>query len=134
MTEQERYENMVDEIIDLKNEIKDLQAKNERLQDLYQKCAYEREMFLNELNDAKAEAYKEFVEKFIEVDGYNNHIFDDCASILVDKEYVKGRDEKSREVRTTVYNLLKELVGDTEEPPKPNWQDSMMNTFLGGKQ
>jgi hypothetical protein len=27
MTEQERYENMVDEIIDLKNEIKDLQAE-----------------------------------------------------------------------------------------------------------
>ena len=61
--------------------------------------------------EAKAEAYKEFAERLKEQDGYDNHVFDDCASILVPKEYLKGRDEKIKEVWTTIDNLVKEMVG-----------------------
>ena len=61
--------------------------------------------------EIKAEAVKEFADRLKEQDGYNNHIFDDCASILVPKEYLKGRDEKIKEVWTTIDNLVKEMVG-----------------------
>jgi hypothetical protein len=92
-----------------------LQVENEGVEitvNSYKKMYEDIQHLEMKVNKIKAEAYKEFAERFIEVDGYNNHIFDDCASILIDKEYVKGRDEKSKEVRTTVDNLLKELVGD----------------------
>ena len=62
--------------------------------------------------EIKAEAVKEFAERLKEQDGYNNHVFDDCASILVPKEYLKGRDEKIKEVWTTIDNLVKEMVGE----------------------
>ena len=62
--------------------------------------------------EIKAEAVKEFVERLKEQDGYDNHIFDDCASILVPKEYLKGRDEKIKEVWSTIDNLVKEMVGE----------------------
>ena len=61
--------------------------------------------------EIKAEAVKEFAERLKEQDGYNNHVFDDCASILVPEEYLKGRDEKIKEVWTTIDNLVKEMVG-----------------------
>ena len=61
--------------------------------------------------EIKAEAVKEFAERLKEQDGYDNHVFDDCASILVPKEYLKGRDEKIKEVWTTIDNLVKEMVG-----------------------
>ena len=61
--------------------------------------------------EIKAEAVKEFTERLKEQDGYDNHVFDDCASILVPKEYLKGRDEKIKEVWTTIDNLVKEMVG-----------------------
>ena len=61
--------------------------------------------------EIKAEAVKEFADRLKEQDGYNNHVFDDCASILVPKEYLKGRDEKIKEVWTTIDNLVKEMVG-----------------------
>ena len=60
--------------------------------------------------EIKAEAVKEFADRLKEQDGYNNHVFDDCASILVPKEYLKGRDEKIKEVWTTIDNLVKEMV------------------------
>ena len=62
--------------------------------------------------EIKAEAVKEFADRLKEQDGYNNHVFDDCASILVPKEYLKGRDEKIKEVWTTIDNLVKEMVGE----------------------
>ena len=62
--------------------------------------------------EIKAEAVKEFAERLKEQDGYDNHVFDDCASILVPKEYLKGRDEKIKEVWTTIDNLVKEMVGE----------------------
>ena len=61
--------------------------------------------------EIKSEAVKEFADRLKEQDGYNNHVFDDCASILVPKEYLKGRDEKIKEVWTTIDNLVKEMVG-----------------------
>lgn len=61
--------------------------------------------------EIKAEAVKEFAERLKEQDGYNNHVFDDCASILVPEEYLKGRDEKIKEVWNTIDNLVKEMVG-----------------------
>ena len=61
--------------------------------------------------EIKAESVKEFAERLKEQDGYDNHVFDDCASILVPKEYLKGRDEKIKEVWTTIDNLVKEMVG-----------------------
>ena len=63
----------------------------------------------------KAEAIKEFAERLKATDGYNNHTFDDCASILVPEEYRKGRDEKSKEIWDTIDNLVKEMVGDTDD-------------------
>lgn len=59
--------------------------------------------------EIKAEAVKEFVERLKEQDGYDNHVFDDCASILVPEEYLKGRDEKIKEVWNTIDNLVKEM-------------------------
>ena len=61
--------------------------------------------------EIKAEAVKEFAERLKEQDGYNNHVFDDCASILVPEEYLKGRDEKIKEVWNTIDYLVKETVG-----------------------
>lgn len=61
--------------------------------------------------EIKAEAVKEFAERLKEQDGYDNHVFDDCASILVPEEYLKGRDGKIKEVWNTIDNLVKEMVG-----------------------
>ena len=63
-------------------------------------------------NEIRAEAIKAFAEKLKEVDGYNNHTFDDCASILVPEEYRKGRDEKIKEIWTMIDNLVKEMAGE----------------------
>ena len=67
---------------------------------------------LKDKQTTKSEAVKEFAERLKEQDGYDNHVFDDCASILVPKEYLKGRDEKIKEVWTTIDNLVKEMVGE----------------------
>jgi hypothetical protein len=65
-----------------------------------------------ELETAKAEAVREFAHELKERDGYDNHTFDDCASILVSKEYIKGRYEKINEIWNTIDKLLIEMVGD----------------------
>ena len=65
--------------------------------------------------EAEAEAIKEFAERFIQEDGYNNHNFDDCASILLSEEYRRGRDEKTKEVWKLIKRIKKEMVGDTNE-------------------
>lgn len=59
----------------------------------------------------KAEAIKEFAERLKEMDGYNNHTFDDCASIFISEEYRKGRDEKIKEIWNTIDCLKKEMEG-----------------------
>ena len=61
--------------------------------------------------DIKAEAIKEFAERLKEMDGYNNHTFDDCASIFISEEYRKGRDEKIKEIWNTIDCLKKEMEG-----------------------
>lgn len=62
--------------------------------------------------ETRAEAVKEFAEKLKELDGCDNHTFDDCVSLLVSEEYKKGRYEKTNEIWNTIDNLLKEMVGD----------------------
>ena len=58
----------------------------------------------------KAEAYKEFADRLKELDGYDNHTFDDCvSSLLVSDAYIKGRYEKINEIWNTIDNLLKEM-------------------------
>lgn len=58
--------------------------------------------------EIKSEAYKEFAERLKELDGYDNHTFDDCVSLLVSEEYKKGRYEKTNEIWSTIDNLVKE--------------------------
>ena len=74
--------------------------------------AIAKETIYNQIQSIKAEAVKEFAERLIQKDGEMNHIFDDCADILVPEEYKKGRDEKTKEIRQTIDNLVKEMVGE----------------------
>lgn len=68
---------------------------------------------IERLKSAKSEAVKEFAEELKERDGYYNHIFDDCSNTeFYSSNYVKGRQEKSREIRETIDNLVKEMVGE----------------------
>ena len=90
MTEQERYENMVDEIIDLKNEIKDLQAENERL-----KKGWKADVI--ETANIKAEAYKEFAKSLKEEKYYAEDLTGQYMEYVVAVE--------------TIDNQLKEKVG-----------------------
>lgn len=76
--------------------------------------AIAKETIRNQIQSIKAEAVKEFAARLIQKDGEMNHIFDDCADILVPEEYKKGREEKTKEIRQTIDNLLKEMVGDEE--------------------
>ena len=98
----------LENILDLINR---QQAEIERLKP-FRDTAYE--VLAGYYAITKAEAIKEFAERLKNIDGYNNHNFDDCASILISKEYVKGRDEKIREIWNTIDNLVKEMMGDTE--------------------
>ena len=108
MTEQERYENMVDEIIDLKNEIKDLQAENEELKTAAKGIAEVLHIVAQDdvtyrflLNDAverervKQEAYKEFADRLKKLQ---------YLSIV---DMVVSTKE--------IDNLLKEMVGEDNE-------------------
>lgn len=70
-----------------------------------------RDKYLN----AKSEAVKEFAEKLKELDGYDNHTFDDCVSLLVSEEYKKGRYEKTNEIWSTIDNLVKENGGENND-------------------
>ena len=58
---------------------------------------------------ARAEAIKEVLERLKQEDGERNHIFDDCASILVSKEYRQGRYEKAKEFWETIDQIAKEM-------------------------
>ena len=67
---------------------------------------------IEKLKSATSEAIKEFADRLKEKDGYYNHIFDDCVNTeFCSHNYVKGRKEKSREIRKTIDNLVKEMVG-----------------------
>ena len=70
---------------------------------------------MSELNkqyraELKAQAYKEFADRLKELDGYYNHNFNDCVTLLVSDEYIKGRYEKINEIWSTIDNLLKEMA------------------------
>lgn len=92
----------------LKMHYEEAQAEIERLN----KVIRQTQQLINALNKsyflAKAEAYKEFAERLKELDGYNNHNFDDCVNLLVSDEYIRGRYEKINEIWSTIDILLKE--------------------------
>lgn len=67
------------------------------------------ELLENESKRQATKAIKEFAEMVKQEDGENNHIFDDCASILVPKEYRRGREEKINEFWETIYKIAKEM-------------------------
>lgn len=121
-----RFE-LLGEALDLINR---LQAENERLKDLYEKSAYEREMFLNELTDAKAE--NERLEKIRQEQGKR---IDDLRGVKYEQievihnlkqELITAKAEAYKEFaerlkenlieKSIVYmaidNLLKELVNE----------------------
>ena len=79
-------------------ELEIAKAENEKLKDLYEKSAYEREMFLNELNNAKVEAYKEFWKELHQLGRLPEDISDNFAVGY-----------------SAIDNLYKELVGDNNE-------------------
>lgn len=113
----------------LRNERNRLQAEIERLKEC-PKCVYEYDGEITEycvqgpcpnfktVEQIKAEAYKEFAERLKELDGYDNHTFDDCVSLLVPDEYIKGRYEKINEIWNTIDNLLKEMAGEDNAKEK----------------
>ena len=63
-------------------------------------------------NGQIVDTINEFADRFIQEDGYNNHNFDDSASIFVPEEYRKGREEKTTEVWKLIERIKKEKVGD----------------------
>ena len=67
MTEQERYEIMVDEIIELKNKIKQLQTENEDIKFLYENLKEEHLETIKTIKHIKVEAYKECIAKVKEL-------------------------------------------------------------------
>ena len=82
--------------------VEDLQAENERLRNAYQQCAYEREVFLGEHEEIKAEAYKEFADRLKEKAKKTEIV---CSGALITMGY--SISHKELEI------LLKEMVGDT---------------------
>lgn len=76
-------------------------------EELLKALAYDREQYSKGYKDGA----KEFAKLLKETDGYNNHTFDDCASIFISEEYRKGRDEKIKEIWNTIDCLKKEMVG-----------------------
>lgn len=75
--------------------------------ELLKALTYDREQYSKGYKDG----VKEFAKLLKETDGYNNHTFDDCASIFISEEYRKGRDEKIKEIWNTIDCLKKEMVG-----------------------
>ena len=69
----------------------------------------------NAMQQAKSEAYKEFADRLKELDGYDNHTFDDCVNLLVSDKYIKGRYEKINEIWSTIDILLKEMTDNNND-------------------
>lgn len=76
-------------------------------EELLKALAYDRKQYSKGYEDGM----KEFAKLLKETDGYNNHTFDDCASIFISEEYRKGRDEKIKEIWNTIDRLKKEMIG-----------------------
>jgi hypothetical protein len=85
-----------------REEINRLQAENERLQNAYKQCAWERDTFLDELKTAKTEAYKECIEK-INKNLSSRASFGSMAESVVCESIILEND-----------NLYKELAGDVD--------------------
>lgn len=91
-----------------------LQAENERLKNAYKQCAWERDTFEQELKTAKAEAYKECIEKVSNIitEIYNKHIFGDNDLEAEEKDAIINFSD---DVTYAIDNLLKELVGESSD-------------------
>ena len=89
-------------------EITHQQAKIQKLKKEIQLTKDAYVMLQTKMDIIKAEAYKEFANRLKELDGYDNHTFDDCASLLISDEYIKGSYEKISEIWSTIDNLLEE--------------------------
>jgi DNA repair exonuclease SbcCD ATPase subunit len=144
-TEQERFDLMRDEIIDLKNEINRLQAENENLNAEVGKMVAENErlekalkqtltdireakvLVANDIETAKAEAYKKFCEKLhteiLEARESNFKAKDGRIAkskkygIPIDVEdsflmYCDGKIHALDGIDYFAYNLIKEMVGE----------------------
>lgn len=94
MTEQERYENMVDEIIDLKNEINRQQAENERLS---AEICGQKEANLFLIND-KENAINGAIKKFCDI---LKKRINNVPSVFFEQRHI---------VYDEIDNLYKELV------------------------
>lgn len=82
----------------LRDEICDLQTTIESFKNAYKQCAWERDMFSEELKTAKTEAIKEFAEKLKEHiphfdDGYTTMQCVEGAVKYLVKEMTEGTDE-----------------------------------------
>lgn len=80
-------------------------------EELIKALAYDREQYVKGYKDGYRDGFKDFARVLKEKDGYNNHTFDDCASIFISEEYRKGRDEKIKEIWNTIDCLKKEMEG-----------------------
>ena len=96
----------------LKNDLAISRKETKRYKNSYQQCAYEREMFLNELNDAKAEAYKEFAEKLKENVCGDYEIYEKCSKNMRSFDYQQGYADYNNRLVWYIDNLLKELVNE----------------------
>ena len=76
----------------------ELQAENERLKNAYKQCVYERDAYIeienNAVTEAKAEAYKECIEK------------------VKERLFTCVTDTQQMVIELRLDNLLKEMVGD----------------------
>ena len=93
------------------------QAENDTLKNVIRKSFLEKAgCNIDPLAEIKSEAYKEFADRLKELDGYDNHTFDDCvSSLLVSDAYIKGRYEKINEIWNTIDNLLKEMTDNKND-------------------
>lgn len=128
MTNEERYDAMRDEIIDLKNiinrqqaiieksekveyiadkTIATLQAENERLKEKQEKCFYCTEQANKKISEIKAEAYKEFAQKVIEKVEKARQKYQRLCAEQGDKE-----DEAMNIHFRGMINIVKEMVGE----------------------
>ena len=91
---EEKNSNLTSDLTSLQNNLTSLQAENERLQNAYKQCAWERDAYIEventAISEARAEAYKEFAKRLKEN-------FEPLNSPLLNNR---------------IDNLLKELIGE----------------------
>ncbi len=97
--------------------IKDLQEENASLQEGADKQYEQAEAdILGNMSDGgtschwcieqhKQQTIKEFVNKLKERENHINKIFDSCASNMVSKDYLQGRNDKMSEFWESIHNI-----------------------------